>query len=274
MRRVRLVIYRRLRTVDLCFGAWYNVHMGIYSHQRKFTVRYSDVDSADELKPSAILSFAQEVAGTSADELGFGYQDIIPFGYGFLIVATYCEMKTPAHPTDVVCAETWPLPPRYVLFERDYRLTNEAGEEVAALASRWCLVDLKSGALLLPTVLKAHETCPYRNEQSTSPVWKIRKLGEEGREVYRLTAKANHFDHFHHVNNAKYADFFLDCFTEEELLKNRIKSFRITYSKQVKEGEEMVFYRSDSEGETIIELRVGGIVTTQFAVTFEARGNQ
>lgn len=250
------------------------MRMGEYCYTRKFTVRYSDVDSADNLKPSALLSFAQEVAGASADELGFGYDDIIPFGYGFLIVATYCEMKRAVHPKDVLTAETWPLTPRHVIFERDYRVKNEAGEEVAALASRWCLVDLKNGTLLPPTALRAHAACPYRNEQTASPVWKIRKLGDEGREVYRLTARASHFDHYHHVNNAKYADFFMDCFTEEELLTKHIKSFRVAYAKQVKEGEEMVFYRADTQEETVLEVRVGGAVTTQFAVTFATGENK
>ena len=38
-------------------------------------IRYSDVDFKDELSASALLAFAQDAAGTSADELGFGYGD-------------------------------------------------------------------------------------------------------------------------------------------------------------------------------------------------------
>ena len=55
-------------------------------------IRYSDVDFKDELSASALLAFAQDAAGTSADELGFGYGDLKPLGYGFLIVNTYCDL--------------------------------------------------------------------------------------------------------------------------------------------------------------------------------------
>jgi len=240
--------------------------MSSYCHRRNFTVRYSDVDFHDRLKPSALLAFAQEVAGTSADELGFGYDDLVPLGYGFIIVATCCEIYKSVHPKDVVTAETWPLTPRHVIYERDYNFRDKNGEPIASMASRWCLIDFASGTLLTPDKLAAHAACPYRDEHTLSaPVWKIPKLGDEGREAYRLIARSSQLDHYFHVNNTKYADLFLDCFTAEEQSR-AVKSFRISYTKQVKEGEELVFYRKDGEKESILEARVGGVTTTQFAL--------
>ncbi len=242
--------------------------MSSYCHKRNFTVRYSDVDFHDRLKPSAMLAFAQETSGSSADELGFGYDDLIPFGYGFIIVATCCEIYKTARPKDVVTVETWPLTPRHVIFERDYNFRDKNGGLIASMATRWCLIDLTSGMLLTPDKLSAHAACPYRDEHTlTSPAWKIPKLGDEGREAYRLTVKSSQLDHYFHVNNTKYADFFLDCFTAEEQ-RRTVKSFRISYTKQVKEGEELEFFRKDGEEESIFEARVGGVTTTQFAVRF------
>ena len=242
--------------------------MSGYSFNRNFDVLYADCTQKDEVKPSALLTYAQEVAGQSADELGFGYDDTIKDGCGFFITATCCELYAPIRAKDVLTLSSWPLPPRHVIFQRDYDV-KRGGERVAAMSSRWCLVELSSGKMLPPERLKAHATTPYRNEQVMSPDFSLPKLRGEGEAVYSMIARGSHLDHFGHVNNTKYADFFMDCFSEKELENKRIKSFRITYVKQVKAGDELTFFRKDTEGGTAFEARVGGEPTTRFFVTFE-----
>lgn len=243
--------------------------MSDYCHKREFFIRHEDVNFLDELKPSALLSFAQDAAGTSADELGFGYDDLRPFGYGFVVVSTCCEIFKPARPKEILSVKTWPLPPRRVFFERAYAVEDQSGERVASLASRWCLVDFASGKMLPPEALKAHATCPYRDERTLTPEFNLEKLRGEGREVYSMTARASHLDHFRHVNNAKYADFFTDCFSREERESKRLKSFRISYSKQVKEGDTLVIYRKDAPEGVSFEARVSGEPVTRFFAAFE-----
>lgn len=241
--------------------------MSGYSFARDFLVTYSNCDHKDELTPASLLVYAQEVAGQSADELGFGYDVTIKDGCGFFIVTTCCEIYKPVHPKDLLTVSTWPLPPRHVIFERDYEL-KRGGEKVAALASRWCLVDIATQKMLPPETLKAHAGCPYRAEQTLTPEWSLPKLKDEGSEVYSMTARLSHCDHFRHVNNTKYADFFMDCFTEEELENKRVKSFRISYAKQVRAGSRLIFFRKDFNEGTALEARSDGEATTRFFVTF------
>ena len=247
--------------------------MSGYFFRKNFDVLYADCNDRDEIRPASLLTYAQEVAGLSADELGFGYDDTIKDGCGFFIASTYCEIYAPVHPKDVLTLSSWPLPPRHVIFERDYDFTR-GGERVAAMASRWCLVDIKSGKLLPPERLKAHATTPYRAEQVLSPDFSLPKLREEGEKVYSMTVRSSHLDHFSHVNNTKYADFFMDCFTQEELKGKRVKTFKISYAKQVKAGQELTFFRKDMEGGTAFEARVEGEPTTRFFVTFEGEKHE
>ena len=235
---------------------------------RNFDVLYADCDCRDEVRPSSLLTYAQEVAGQSAQELGFGYDDTIKDGCGFFIASTYCEILVPIRAKDILTVTSWPLPPRHVIFQRDYDFTRK-GQRVAVMSSRWCLVELASGKMLPPERLKAHATTPYRNEQVTSPDFTLPKLLGEGDKVYSMLTRPSHLDHFNHVNNTKYADFFLDCFTQKELEGKRIKSFRISYAKQVKAGEELSFFRKDLEGGVALEARVNGEPTTRFFVSFE-----
>ena len=236
---------------------------------RDFNVLYADCDRKDIVRPASLLTYAQEVAGQSAEELGFGYDDTIKDGCGFFIASTYCEILAPIRAKDVLSIASWPLPPRHVIFQRDYDVTRE-GQRVAAMSSRWCLIELNSGKMLPPERLKAHATTPYRNEQVTSPNFSLPKLLGEGEKVYSMLVRQSHLDHFGHVNNTKYADFFMDCFSEQELEKKRVKSFRIAYTKQVKAGEELTFFRKAFEDGVAIEARVNGEPTTRFFVSFEA----
>lgn len=245
--------------------------MNGYCHTDVFDTRYSDFDYKDELHLSAYLSFAQEVAGNSADELGFGYRALKKENLGFIVASTYCRIFRPVVLGERVEVQTWPLPPRHVIFERDYRI-KVGGEVRAALASRWCLVDLNAFSLQTGERLgKTHENCPYNPEKSVEvPLWKIPKLTDGGREVYRMRVGTSRCDHYLHANNCRYADFFVDCFAGDEL--KGVSAFQISYIKQAKEGEELVFFRKDEEGGSVCECRNGDELVSQFRVRFADGG--
>lgn len=242
--------------------------MSDYCNTTSYYLPYSFFDFKDELKPSALLDLAQESATASADELGFGYADLKPKGYGFIIVNSYCEFRRPVVLGERVTMQTWPLPPRHVFFERHYRALVEE-EEVAAIASRWCLVDLQNFSLLPPEAMgEAHASCPYRAVKSVQPpTWKIPHV-KDGREVYRMRLGVSHCDHYLHANNTKYADFFFDCFTMDELRARQIRAFQITYGKQVKPGCELSLVREEVQDGAVCEVRCNGETLTQFRVWF------
>ena len=76
-------------------------------------------------------------------------------------------------------------------------------------------------------------------------------------------------DHYLHANNAKYADFFLDCFSMEFLSERRVEAFQINYVKQAKEGCELEIVRADGENESLCEARSGGETVAQFRIWFK-----
>ena len=245
--------------------------MSVYANVKRYELRYADMDFQDELRPSALLGLTQESACMSADELGFGYADLKPQNLGFIIVNTYCKLLRPVRLGEAVTVETWPLPPRLVFFERDYRV-RVGEEEVAAVASRWCLVGLNDFSLQRGERLgETHANCPYRAEKAVEPPnWKIPHLSC-GREVYRMQVQASHCDHYLHANNTRYADFFFDCFTMEELAQKRVAAFQIAYEKQAKAGSELSLWREDTADGALCELRCGEECLSRFRVWFAAR---
>lgn len=243
-----------------------------YVHIKRFNAKYSDVDFKDEVKPSALLTFLQEVSCTSADELGFGYEVIKPKNLGFITCNTYVKIFKPVG-IEEFTVETWPTPPRHVIFERQYRVLNSAGEVAAVGLSRWCLVNMDTFAMLPATTLSDQDYSTYNTDKVCSvSSWKVPPFEEENAEKrFTVNIANSEYDHYMHVNNTRYADYMFNCFTVEELQKNAIDSFQINYQKQAHEGDTLTFYRHMEEDGSfsIFGINGAGENITSGKITFK-----
>lgn len=223
--------------------------MELYEHIKDFSIKYCDCDFKDEMKTSVALALMEEVACSSAEELGFGYQFVKPRGYAFMVTNICMEFLHPVSLGDTVRLKTWPLPPTRVTFGREYQFVLPTGETAANASSRWCLIDMKEGKLLQSKVLENQDYSTYNTTRVIEDVkWKIPAISpEEGRLCYTMTVGSSDYDHNMHVNNTRYADFCLNCFSIAELAIRRLKKFSITYVKQCKEGDVLRFYRKATE---------------------------
>lgn len=218
-----------------------------YQYKHNFNVRYCDVDFRDELKPSTLLAYLEEAACYSADELGFGYQYVCPRGLAFVVSNVCCEFVKPVRLFDKeVSVRTWPLPPSYVVFQREYQLC--VGDEVAVNASsRWCLLDLVNGKIAPSKRIEGQDYSTYNTDRALEvQQWKIPSFSIEGVEPsFSITIANSEYDHNFHVNNTKYADYCFNVFTLSELQAWPLKYFAISYVKQCYEGDVLRFYRKE-----------------------------
>lgn len=220
-----------------------------YEHNKEFSVKYCDVDFKDELKVSAALAYLEEVACSSADELGFGYAYVKPRGYAFVLSNMYCEFIQPVALGDRVRIKTWPTPPSHVVFGREYQIFSGNGELCTNATSRWCLLDMQTAKILKSEAIDNQDYSTYNTDKLFGDLcWKIPTFNpEEGELKFALTIANSEYDHNMHVNNTRYADYCLNCFSIDELSRMKLKKFMITYVKQVKEGETLRFYRKKQD---------------------------
>ena len=223
----------------------YTEIMKLYEYVENFKIKYCDVDFKDEMKISTALALMEEVACASADELGFGYTYIKPRGHAFMVANIYIAFARPARLGEIVQFKTWPLPPAKVTFGREYQMLDTAGEIIANASSRWCLIDMQKGKLAPSKVIDNQDYSTYNTTRLFEDLqWKIPVFAlEEGELRFSMTVANSEYDHNFHVNNTRYADYCLNCFTVDELSSSFLKGFRITYVKQCKEGEKLRFYR-------------------------------
>ena len=248
----------------------YNRIMEKYEYKQQFEIRYRDVDFKDELKPSVALAFMEEVAGASADELGFGYRFLKPNGYAFVVSNTCVEFARPVALFEKVAVKTWPLPPSYATFQREYLFEDEKGVCVAAASSRWCLLDIKNGKILPSKCVEGQDYSTYNTEKALENVqWKLPKISlQEQTPAFVITVANSEYDHNMHVNNTRYIDYALNCFSLVQLKQKRIKKLSITYAKQCYENDVLSFYISQLDdgsflvqgvnqlGETVVQVQI------------------
>lgn len=220
-----------------------------YEHIKNFTVKYCDVDFKDELKTSSVLAYLEEVACSSADELGFGYAFIKPRGYAFMVSNICCEFLQPIPLGENIQVKTWPNPPSHVIFGREYQIYLEKGDLALNASSRWCMIDMATGKLLPSKMLDDQDYSTYNTAKAIENVkWKIPTFTpEEGELKFALTIANSEYDHNMHVNNTRYADYCFNCFSVAELSGRKLKRFAISYVRQCKEGDTLRFYLKRGE---------------------------
>lgn len=240
----------------------------MYRHINKYEIKYTDVDAYDILKPSALLGYLQESACLSADELGFGFDDVMPHGFGFILSNWYYELFRPLRQGEVVEVQTWPLKVKHLIFLRDFEI-YVGGEKVGVATSRWCMVDIKTFKIVpVNSFFKEGFFDNFRTDRSVDfNAWKI--PASEGETYYSRRVGYSDYDHYFHVNNTKYADYLLDAFSAAELKDKFFKSLQVTYVKQCKEGEVLNFIKTFDEGYYIVEGKVNGEQRVQFKVKID-----
>lgn len=237
----------------------------MYRNIKNYELKFTDVDAYDNLKPSALLSYMEESACASADELGFGYNAIMPLGLGFIIVNAYTEFTRAVKLGETLEIRTWPLKPKHMIFLRDFEFYCN-GEKVGCGVTRWCMINTKTYAMMpVSAYFKEGDFDGYNTERSLEfSNWKIPTDG--GSPVCSKKVGYSDYDHYFHVNNAKYAEFLLDAFAPAEFENKFIKKLQISFVKQCKWGETIDFYRKKEGNLNFIEGRADGELRVQYMV--------
>lgn len=225
--------------------------MGLYEHCDNFKIKYCDVDFKDELKPSVLLAYLEEVSCSSAEELGFGYSYARSQNCAFIVTSYLCEFDAPIPLGERVQIKTWPTPPAHVILGREYQVFSATGNLLARATSRWCLLDIVNGKILPSKTLPQPKEAEYNpTKQFPDLRWKLPIFSpNDGELKFTITIANSEYDHNMHVNNTRYADYCFNCFSVAELKTRKLKRFAINYVKQCKEGETLRFYLKSNESD-------------------------
>ena len=208
-----------------------------------YQVLVNDVDFTKKLKPSAAFNYFQEIASLHSDNLGIGFNTIEKEqGVVWVLIRMRVEMLRYPVWNEEIILETWPIIPKRFHFERDFFMKDLKDNIIAKAISMWVIIDVKTRELRNSETIAIDypEIIPKRAIESN--LGKIKPVGER-KIAYKRIIGCSDIDMNGHLNNSKYIDFIMDCFTIDDLRKYQANSIQVCYINEALPGEEITFYK-------------------------------
>ena len=113
----------------------------------EYEIKYQEVDGEKKLRLFNLENYLLEVAGTVADDLGFGIQVLHPRGLTWILTRLSVEMyELPTH-CQKVRFETWIESNAHMLSTRNFRIYKQGRDEewilIGQCKSVWAVLDLE-----------------------------------------------------------------------------------------------------------------------------------
>lgn len=211
-------------------------------YQEEILLASYDVDVNSELRLSALLRFCQELSGRHLSVLELPYEKLRNEGMVFLFTRTGVKVhRMPTH-RDIVKFITRPCGTVGSQFYREFELW--AGEELLLeVLQSSVTVNPDSHKILRPKVFLEHGF--YQGDLKNT----LEKfdLPEGMVQVGERLVRYSDLDYNRHMNNAIYADVFLDFLPDAA--QRRLKDFQIHYVRESLEAETLKLYAKEQENQ-------------------------
>ncbi len=236
-------------------------------------INANEVDCNRNYTLCALLRSFHEVVDDHAIEMGIDGDTVLK-KYGAIWILTHIrvDIKEQVKWHDELEVATYPLKPGIVRIEREGTFVR-GGEPVACLSSEWCLLDKASGRPRRPEQTGCPMDMEYMTGMVTAGYTKYDPTYSSGDRVFSHTVRVSDLDINAHMNNVAYARLAVDAFSMEELTKNRVTSFEITFRAQCYEGEVIDVYRTGS-GESAFVSAIKSDGTRVFDTMFTFAPNK
>ena len=207
--------------------------------EKRYHLRIGDFDASRHLRPSTVLDLFQCVAAEHAEELGIGLDRMLEQELIWVLVRVRYEIERPiTYGTERLHVKTWPLAPRRSGFQREYRVTDAAGNLLIRGTSDWVLMH-RVRRRLMPVGDIYPKDIEYLTEQSfegrVSPIPDTRT--EEPPVPFML--RYSDLDMNGHVNNTRYLDWCCNALGIDVLRSSELAAFAINYNQEILPEQEV-----------------------------------
>jgi medium-chain acyl-[acyl-carrier-protein] hydrolase len=217
-----------------------------------FIVEASDIDCRSRAKLSFILEIMQRTADSAVSSLGLNVERMLEAGMGWMMITLDLEFQRYPQLNDQLTVHTWSKGTKGVLWQRDYRIFDQDGLEIASARSTWALVDIVKRKLLRPTALPVQVLHYTGDSVGDMPEKVVIAKDVTLEEAYRYQVRYSGLDSNNHLNNARYGDICCDVLSPEEWEAREMKRFRITYVQEAKFGDRFNIQHSPVTRESVL----------------------
>ena len=201
-----------------------------------FTVDDMAVDRFGYLKPSAILYYAQEVAGEHCKALALDYDTLARRRMFWAVIRHRVQITRLPVRGETIRVETWPMPTTRAAYPRSVVAYDAQGSECFRSISLWVLMDMDTRNMILPgksgiVVSGALRGTELAVPQSLAP--------GQLRNRRQRTVCYTDLDRNGHMNNTRCLDWVDDLLPSEFHGLHRVREFTVCYYSEGREGQEL-----------------------------------
>ncbi len=208
----------------------------IKTYTQQFQVKDTDCDLNGKMMPGAFLRMAQQISTDHCEAIGMNRAFYIENNAVFLMVKMALSWSRVPQYGELLTLTTMPEGAKRATYKRVTVVTDEAGEQIGLVDSRWVLVNMTTHRIIRRAP-EAFAQLPFDEEVPFTLDMSIPKT-EQRNVVGCAKAQYTYCDTNRHVNNSRYADIVCDALPLERLLEQPVKRMTISYHNEIPVGQE------------------------------------
>lgn len=242
-----------------------------YSEER--IVSCYEANANHLLKPAAMLDMMQEAAGRDAENLGFGYENMISSNTAWVLSRVKVLFHNYPKWRDTINLKTWHKGANRIFYLRDFILEDPSGNTLISATTSWVIIDLASRRMVRNSYLAENFDNSSMGHAIEEQAEKISlPKGVDPELVHTHNVVWSDIDTNGHVNNVKYVVWALDALEYDFVKENTVKELLVNFDSEVLPGQSVDLYRvmeSNEEGTVCyIQGKVGDKSSFSVKMTF------
>ncbi len=225
-----------------------------------YEMRYGDFKDFEEIKSSALLDLAQDVAIRHSDSCGWGLYKMREANMAWLMQGINLHIEKPLSPKKNITVHTAVRDMKGVVSDRGCIFLQD-GEVCAKTVAAWFLFD---GAKMRPIRIPASMSECYGSHDFGDSFFEFKKPSLfDAEKIYETRVLKSQIDTNRHLNNQKSAELLIDALPDGF----EFADASILYKKAAYLGDVLSVCRAEIEGGYFIKLEneEGGLLV---AATF------
>ena len=173
-----------------------------------------------------------------ADSLKLGFNDLIVNNLGWVLSWAKVQIEENPEFGERILIRTWPKC-RYKLFSlREFIVYNSSGKVLYRVSTAWLLINVKTKRIT--DIKNLPQQIYYQPDQYAINEFPEKITSDKDKEI--LFFKKNRYtdlDINQHVNNTKYIELILDCYSAEQHKNNHFKSLTVSFISESFYGDDL-----------------------------------
>lgn len=216
--------------------------------RQTFDISALHVDRYGRAKPSALLYFAQEVAGQHCLDLALDWNTLAQRHLFWAVIRNRVQVTRLPMLGETITVETWPMPTTRVAYPRSTVAYDAKGKELFRCISLWVLMDTDTRAMVLPGK-SGVEVCGTLTGTELAVPNSIVPKALKNTVCNRVGF--TELDRNGHMNNTRYMDWIDNLLPSEFHASYPVKDFTICYLSEAREGQQIDLTWELSDGPSL-----------------------